>query len=208
MPLPGGPMMGLGLGIKPSKPNGQVSKEPEETGGNTIGIGLGIKPKKMNGKVSKDKDIDWDDPKLDEVATQVQAGVKGLIARDKMREEELEIKKIIDKKNKEIEAHLGIDLTDPDVIKATTTIQAGFRGFHARNIMKRPSTPTVIISKPESESESNASEEEEGSEWSYIYEDEDDEDDDFGSRPGSPKTAIQDFPLTIGGFKCTFGIRY
>ena len=194
--------MGLGLGIKPSKADAKEEKQ-----GSLLGMGLGIQPVKMNGKGPKDEDIDWDDPNLDEVATQVQAGFKGLIARDKMREEEIEIKKIVEKKNKEIEAHLGIDLTDPEVIKATTTIQAGFRGFHARNIMKRPSTPTVIISKPESESESVASDDEDGSEWSYIYEDEDDEDDDYGSRPGSPKTAIEDFPLTIGGFKCTFGIR-
>lgn len=183
-------MMGIGLGIRPANTDSTVPKEKEEK------------------RRMKDEEIDWDDPRIDELATQVQAGFKGLLARDRLREEEIEIKKIVEKKNKEIEAHLGIDLTDPEVIKATTTIQAGFRGVLARNIMKRPSTPTVIISKPESESESVASDEEEGSEWSYIYEDEDDEDYYYDSRPGSPKTAIEDFPLTIGGFKCTFGIRY
>ena len=37
---------------------------------------------------------------------------------------------------KEVETDLGIDLEDPDVIKATTTLQAGFRGAQTRKTLK------------------------------------------------------------------------
>ena len=154
--------------------------------------------------------IDWlEDPELDTVATQIQAGVRGMKARETMQKEEREINAVILKKNKEIEENLGIDLNDPEIIRATTKIQAGFRGFHARMLTKRPLTPAIFIHKPE-ESKSVS----EDSEYSYTYtyedEDEDDLEDDleFSKRPLSPKTAVQDYPgFTIGGFTATFGLR-
>ena len=67
--------------------------------------------------------IDWTHATVDNCATQIQAGYKGMKAREEIIIEELEMKKIIEKKNRELEEHLGIDLADPEVIKATTTIQ-------------------------------------------------------------------------------------
>ena len=153
--------------------------------------------------------IDWfGDPELDSVATQIQAGVKGMKARETMQNEEREINAAILKKNKEIEENLGIDLNDPEIIRATTKIQAGFRGFHARLLTRRPLTPAIFIHKPEDSK--SVSEETEYS-YTYTYEDEDEDDleDDLESnRPQSPKTAVEDYPpFTIGGFTATFGLR-
>ena len=153
--------------------------------------------------------IDWlEDPELDSVATQIQAGVKGMTARATMQREEREINAVILKKNKEIEENLGIDLSDPEIIRATTKIQAGFRGFQARMITRRPLTPAIFIHKPEDSK--TVSEE---SEFTYTYEDEDEDEDleddlEFSNRPSSPKTAVEDYPLlAIGGFRATFGLR-
>ena len=155
------------------------------------------------------QELDWDDSSLDEFATLIQAGFYGMISRAKMAKEEAEIQRAIDQRSREIEDHLGIDLNDPEIIKATTKIQAGFRGLHARNLLKRPMTPAIFIHKPEEEKDSHEDVEEE-SEYTYIYEDEfdDDSDDELNGRPDTPTTAIEKFPLTIGGFTTTFGIRY
>ena len=155
--------------------------------------------------------IDWvGDQELDTVATQIQAGVKGMKARETMQKEEREINAVILKKNKEIEEHLGIDLNDPEIIRATTKIQAGFRGFQARLLTRRPLTPAIFIHKPEDSK--TVSEDSEECSYTYTYEDEDEDDleDDleFSNRPSSPKTAVEDYPLLeIGGFRATFGLR-
>ena len=153
--------------------------------------------------------INWlEDPELDTAATHIQAGVRGMKARQAMQKEERENNAAILKKKKEIEENLGIDLNDPEIIRATTKIQAGFRGFQARLLTRRPLTPAIFIHKPE---ESKSSDESEYS-FTYTYEDEDEDDleDDleFSNRPPSPKTAVQDYPgFTIGGFTATFGLR-
>ena len=72
-------------------------------------------------------EIDWDDVSCDDEATQIQAGYRGMVAREKMEAEESEIKKEIADRGQAIEDHLGINLSDPEVIAATTKIQAGFR---------------------------------------------------------------------------------
>ena len=72
-------------------------------------------------------DIDWDDISCDDEATQIQAGYRGMIARERMEAEENKIKKEIADRGQAIEDHLGINLSDPEVIAATTKIQAGFR---------------------------------------------------------------------------------
>ena len=146
-------------------------------------------------------EIDWDDASCDDAATQIQAGFRGMIAREQMEAEESKIKEEITKRGEAIEDNLGIDLADPEVIAATTKIEAGFRGYQARMTLKVPVTPSIFISKPVEDSS------EEGSEYSYVYEDEEDTEADLESRPDSPKTAVEEFPLTIGGFTTTFGIR-
>ena len=83
-------------------------------------------PHQING--NKDPcDINWDDTSCDDEATQIQAGYKGMIARERMEAEENKIKKEIADRGQAIEDHLGINLSDPEVIAATTKIQAGFR---------------------------------------------------------------------------------
>ena len=156
----------------------------------------------QNRNASTISDIDLTEASYDDVATQIQAGFRGMIAREKMKVEENEIKNEVEKKNQAIEKHLGIDLSDPEVIAATTKLQAGFRGYHARLTLKNPLTPSIFISKPAEESL------ELGSEYTYIYEDEEDTDDDLESRPDSPRTAVEQYPFTIGGFTPTFGIRF
>ena len=153
------------------------------------------------------KIINWEkDPELDTMATQIQAGFRGMQARELLKREEEEAREASLRRNKEIEKNLGIDLSDPEIIRATTRLQAGFRGFHARQLLKRPLTPAIFISKPE-----DSKSETEESEYSYTYEDqyeeEEDEDSELSSRPSSPPTAVQDYPLTIAGFRATFGLR-
>ena len=155
----------------------------------------------------REKIINWErDPELDTMATQIQAGFRGMQARELLKREEEEAREASLRRNKEIEKNLGIDLSDPEIIRATTRLQAGFRGFHTRQLLKRPLTPAIFISKPEdSKSES------EESEYSYTYEDqyeeEEEEDSELNSKPSSPPTAVQDYPLTIAGFRATFGLR-
>ena len=67
--------------------------------------------------------------------------------------------------------------------------------------MKLPMPPSIFISKPADDIS------EEGSEFTYIYEDEEDTEDSLKSRHDSPKTAVEEYPLKIGGFTATFGIR-
>ena len=154
----------------------------------------------------EDGSIEWTNYAIDDCATYIQAGFRGLKAREEITVEVTHLQKVVETKNKELEQKLGIDLTDPGVIKATTTIQAGYRGYHARQLLKKTlplPTPAIFISKPE-----ESLEDEDGSEdFTYVYEDEDDEESEYEARSGSPQTAIEDFPITIGGFTTTFGIR-
>lgn len=184
-------------------------KENEKRNNSEENISKKEVEKGNNEETISKQELDWDDSSLDEFATLIQAGFYGMISRAKMAKEEAEIQRAIDQRSREIEDHLGIDLNDPEIIKATTKIQAGFRGLHARNLLKRPMTPAIFIHKPEEEKDSHEDVEEE-SEYTYIYEDEfdDDSDDELNGRPDTPTTAIEKFPLTIGGFTTTFGIRY
>ena len=142
---------------------------------------------------------------MNEMATFIQAGFHGMMAREKMEEEENEIRKAIDQRNKEVEKNLGINLNDPEVIKATTTIQAGFRGFQSRQQLKRPITPAIFIHKPEESEDEVESDEEE---YSYIYEDEYDDEDELNERPDTPTSAVGHKTISIGGFTTTFGLRF
>ena len=82
---------------------------------------------------------------------------------------------------KEIEEKLDIDLEDPDVVKATTKIQAGFRGSMARKSLKQ-GRENIIEEKVEEEEnkheEEDASDEEEGE---SEYEDSEEEEEVVGT---------------------------
>ena len=92
-----------------------------------------------------DVDIDFSDPDLEQAATKIQAGFRGLKARQEVKkmkgeEEFVQIteQEQADLKNElESEPNIDIDLTDPDVEQAATKIQAGFRGIKARKEVKK-----------------------------------------------------------------------
>ena len=81
-------------------------------------------------------DIDLNDPEVEKAATKIQAGFKGLKAR-----QELKAKKSEENQNQNNQAAaeepIDIDLNDPEVEKAATKIQAGFKGHKARKEVKQ-----------------------------------------------------------------------
>ena len=91
-------------------------------------------------------DIDLDDPDVEQAATKIQAGFKGMKARKEVNALREENKETKDKTAEEIDGKLkesndskliddeiiDIDLNDPDVENAATKIQAGFKGMKAR----------------------------------------------------------------------------
>ena len=136
----------------------------------------------------EEKDVSFgNDPAIDDVATALQAGYKGMITREKMKTEEVKEEKKIVEKSQDIENKLGTDFDDPKIVESATTIQASFRGSTV------PDTSDKEYSEYESES-------------SYYYEDEDEESESYQERPKSPKTAVESFSQTvpsIAGFKAT-----
>ena len=135
--------------------------------------------------------VKWDSQEVDVMATGLQAGYKGMKAREEQKiKEEEEVAAI---KNKEIEESLDIDLEDPDVVKATTKIQAGFRGAMTRKSMKdkkKSQTSSRIVKTPEIVVDKGS---ESGSEYTYTYIEEsegEEESESLSERPDSPLTAI------------------
>ena len=128
------------------------------------------------------------------MATGLQAGYKGMKAREEQKLKDAE--EVADIKNKEIEERLDIDLEDPDVVKATTKIQAGFRGAMTRKSMKdkkkekKDPTSSRIVKTPEIVVDKGS---ESGSEYTYTYIEEsegEEESESLSERPDSPLTAI------------------
>ena len=140
------------------------------------------------GASASSSSVNWNVKEMDALATGLQAGYKGMKTREehKAREEKISA----DMKNKEIEEALDIDLDDPDVVKATTKIQAGFRGAMTRKTMKKKTgtaassrvTPEIVVDRGSDSS----------SEYTYTYIEESEEEDSesLGERPDSPLTAI------------------
>ena len=146
--------------------------------------------------------IDWDDTILDDVATKVQAGYKGMKVREDMKIEEANDLKIAAKRGKEMEERLGISLNDPEVVNAATKIQAGFRGVRARRNLKNKQPPQIEVDEPTVTEYSECDSE---NSYTYTYEDEDEESESLEERPISPKTAVEDFSKTfsVAGFRAS-----
>ena len=84
-------------------------------------------------------DIDMEDPDVEKAATKIQAGFRGLQTRkqlknEKAEKENLEIENPMEHENNQDD--IDIDMEDPDVEKAATKIQAGFRGLQTRKQLK------------------------------------------------------------------------
>ena len=141
--------------------------------------------------------VNWDSQELDNMATGLQAGYKGMKVREEQAEKDREDERIANSKKKDIEERLDIDLEDPDVVKATTKIQAGFRGAMTRKSIKQKKnnddpvssrivkTPEIVVDKgSESGSEYTY-------EYTYVEESEgEEESESLSERPDSPLTAI------------------
>merc|ERR1711874_190282 len=99
-------------------------------------------------------DIDLNDPETEKAALKIQAGFRGYQTRKDIKPAEeggeaaateqtaetQEGQKEEDvKKNEQEEEEVDIDLNDPEVEKAATKIQAGFKGFKARKEMSAKS---------------------------------------------------------------------
>ena len=141
--------------------------------------------------VSSVKSVKWDSQEVEVMATGLLAGYKGMKAREEQKLKDAE--EVADIKNKEIEERLDIDLEDPDVVKATTKIQAGFRGAMTRKSMKekkKEPSSTRVVKTPEIIVDKGS---ESGSEYTYTYIEEsegEEESESLSERPDSPLTAI------------------
>ena len=107
------------------------------------------------------------------------------------------------KKGKDIEDRLGISLNDPEVIKAATKIQAGFRGVQTRKSIKKRKPPEIVVDETTATEYSDCTSE---NSYTYTYEDEDEESESLEDRPASPPTAVSNFSkdtISIAGFKAS-----
>merc|ERR1712079_224104 len=126
----------------------KAEKEVEMTGEVDNKDSKEIKESSKKPVIDKEEivDIDLDDPDVEQAATKIQAGFKGMKARKEVNALKEENKETKDETAEETDGNLkesndsklideeiiDIDLNDPDVENAATKIQAGFKGMKAR----------------------------------------------------------------------------
>lgn len=125
-------------------------KEKKEGGGGEEGEQTGETTEQTEeqteDKKDEEVDIDLNDPEVAKAATKIQAGFKGYKTRKEIKETkdskeagtdiqkeegEGEKEETQEEEKKEGE-EIDIDLNDPEVAKAATKIQAGFKGYKTR----------------------------------------------------------------------------
>ncbi|XP_076112229.1 uncharacterized protein LOC143080326 isoform X4 [Mytilus galloprovincialis] len=81
-------------------------------------------------------DIDLNDPEVEKAATKIQAGFRGHQTRKEMQSKtDVKSETKVDQSKQSETEEVDIDLNDPEVEKAATKIQAGFRGHKTRKEM-------------------------------------------------------------------------
>ena len=115
-----------------------------------------------------------DDPDVAKATTKIQAGFRGMKARKEVVniKEDEEVCQILIECMEADQAAADIDLGDPEVERATTMIQAGYRGMQARKDVKSKRKEEEAVSESEgaSEEESGSGESESESEEESISE--------------------------------------
>ena len=110
----------------------------------------------MEEKKEEEVDIDLNDPEVEKAATKIQAGFKGYKTRKELKDkgdettenqesgegtaEEASGNQEEDGTKEEPKTEgeeIDIDLNDPEVSKAATKIQAGFKGFKTRQELSK-----------------------------------------------------------------------
>ena len=136
------------------------------------------------GKLSEDLTfVNWVDSDLDLMATHIQAGFRGARIREEFKVLEEKQEAAAQDKDKEIEARLGIDLGNPEVVKATTMLQAGFRGAITRKSLREK--------REQGEGEEVTESGSEYSTFTWVEESEgDEEEESLSEKPWTPVTAV------------------
>ncbi|XP_063441380.1 abnormal spindle-like microcephaly-associated protein homolog isoform X6 [Mytilus trossulus] len=96
-------------------------------------------------------DIDLNDPEVEKAATKIQAGFRGHQTRKEMQSKtDVKSETKVDQSKQSETEEVDIDLNDPEVEKAATKIQAGFRGHKTR---KEMSSKTDVQTNQKSDTE-------------------------------------------------------
>ena len=103
-----------------------------------------------NGDLVKENasiDIDLNDPEVEVAATKIQAGYKGMKTRKDLKRGELQHDSMFTNGEKKDQIITGNehDLIDPDMDKAATKIQAGYKGMKTRKEIKKKKYDESIV---------------------------------------------------------------
>ncbi|VDI75234.1 Hypothetical predicted protein [Mytilus galloprovincialis] len=100
-------------------------------------------------------DIDLNDPEVEKAATKIQAGFRGHQTRKEMQSKtDVKSETKVDQSKQSETEEVDIDLNDPEVEKAATKIQAGFRGHKTRKeMLSKTDVQTSQEKEPKKEEE-------------------------------------------------------